>query len=430
MSRGPRAAACALAALVALIAGIVLVAGTGAPPGSATDRPDASDGPHRTASGVSREVSARAALASLVTAWADGDRARFVDSAADTAPAAARAAATWRGLTRLDVQRWNLRYVRAAVPAPGSLADSTAVVEATWSQRGWQAPATARVTVDLAQPRTAGEGAGVLAVRGAPGSPMPLWALHSRSVHMENGRAVVVLPGGASEQRVGSLARQVTRARAQVNAVVPGSGTSGRPLVVVAPRSTAQFARVLGQSPDTYAGIAAVTTTVDGSSRATAPVHVVLNPDVFAGLSPVAAQVVLTHEVTHAMTNAAAGGLPLWVAEGFADHVALRDSGVPARLAASQALAPTRRHGPPRTLPSPEAFAVGSPGLGRAYEQAWLVFRLLDHRYGEKVPVAFYRAVLGGRPVDEALRATTGAGLGDLIARWRAQLTRLARADG
>jgi hypothetical protein len=419
-----------MAALVALIAGLVLVAGTGAHPGGATDRPDASDGPHRTASGVSREVSARAALASLVTAWADGDRARFVGSAADTAPAAARAAATWRGLTKLDVQRWDLRYVRAAVPAPGSLADSTAVVEATWSQRGWQTPATTRVTVDLAQPRTAGKGAGVLAVRAAPGSPMPMWALHPRSVHTDDGHGVVVLPGGASKRQVGSLAQQVTRARAQVAAVVPRSGSPGGRLVVVAPRTTAGFARVLGQSPDAYAGIAAVTTTVDGSSRATAPVHVVLNPSVFARLSPVAARVVLIHEVTHAMTGAAAGGMPLWVAEGFADHVALRDSGVPARLAANQALASTRRHGAPQALPCSGAFAVGSPGLGRAYEQAWLAFRLLDRRYGEKAPMAFYRAVLAGRPVDAALRSTTGAGLGELTARWRAQLTRLARADG
>ena len=259
---------------------------------------------------------------------------------------------------------------------------------------------------------------------------MPLWALHPRSVRADDRRAVVVLPGGASERRIGSLAQQVTTARAQVAAVVSRSARADGPLVVVAPRTAADFARVLGQSPDAYASIAAVTTTVDGSSRATAPVHVVLNPDVFARLSPVAAQVVLTHEVTHAMTNAAAGGMPLWVAEGFADHVALRDSGVSARLAASQALAATRRHGAPRVLPGSGAFAVGSSGLGRAYEQAWLAFRLLDHRYGEKAPVAFYRAVLAGRPVDAALRETTGAGLGDLTARWRAQLTRLARAEG
>ena len=101
----------------------------------------------------------------------------------------------------------------------------------------------------------------------------------------------------------------------------------------------------------------------------------------------------------------------------------------PLRVAAGQALTAVRRSGPPRTLPGTADFAVGAHGLGRAYEQAWLAFRLLGRRYGTAATVAFYDAVLAGRPVGTALRVTTGSDLAAVTAQWRAQLTRLARAQ-
>jgi hypothetical protein len=87
-----------------------------------------------------------------------------------------------------------------------------------------------------------------------------------------------------------------------------------------------------------------------------------------------------------------------------------------------------RRDGPPPALPGADAFALGAGGLDRAYEQAWLAFRLIGRRHGSPAAGAFYDAVLGGRGVDEALRATTGSDLAALTAQWRAELTRLARA--
>jgi hypothetical protein len=120
--------------------------------------------------------------------------------------------------------------------------------------------------------------------------------------------------------------------------------------------------------------------------------------------------------------------MPLWVAEGFADYVALRDGAVPLRLAAAQALAAVRRSGPPGSLPGTADFAVGAHGLGRAYEEAWLAFRLLGRRHGNAATVAFYDAVRAGRPVGAALRTTTGSDVATVTAQWRAELTRLARA--
>src|SRR3546814_6597486 len=78
--------------------------------------------------------------------------------------------------------------------------------------------------------------------------------------------------------------------------------------------------------PGDYANIAAVTTTVDGSLSPSAPVHVFVNPQMWAGLKPQGAQVVMSHEAVHVVTGAAiTSGVPLWLLEGFADYVALRD---------------------------------------------------------------------------------------------------------
>ncbi len=433
-------AACSGVAVVAVAVAAVLVGG--GQDQRARDLPDRGAAAAATTASDSeqREADARASLNTLTAAWRGHDRERFVASAADTAAAARWAGATWNAMTALRVRRLDLRYVAGAVPPAGSPADGSAVVDVTWSQPGWQTPATTQLTLDLLDDDHAGGGAdvggegGVLSLRARTGSPMPPWALHPSSVVRGNGATLVVLPAGGSARRAagGSAAElrsMVSTARAQVDGVLSRSQQpSAGPLTVVAPGSTAAFGQVLGAPPADYEGIAAVTTTVDGSVRAAVAAQVVLNPAVFDVLGPVAAQVVLTHEATHATTGAAAVSMPLWVAEGFADYVALRDGAVPLRLAAAQALAAVRRSGPPSSLPGTADFAVGAHGLGRAYEEAWLAFRLLGRRHGNAATVAFYDAVLAGRAVGTALRTTTGSDLATVTARWRAELTRLARA--
>ena len=90
----------------------------------------------------------------------------------------------------------------------------------------------------------------------------------------------------------------------------PG-GPAGAP--AVGPRTGRRGARhrrrtssaALGAEPGTYDQIAAVTTSVDGTTGADAPVHVFVNPDVFGSLEPTGAQVVMSHEATHVATDAA-----------------------------------------------------------------------------------------------------------------------------
>ena len=94
-------------------------------------------------------------------------------------------------------------------------------------------------------------------------------------------------------------------------------------------RVAAALDATLDAADGTYAGIAAVTTTVDGSGSPDAPVHVFVNPDVTRGLRGAGAQVVMSHELVHVATDAATSTVDLWLLEGFADYVALRDVPLP-----------------------------------------------------------------------------------------------------
>lgn len=374
--------------------------------------PAASTGP----AGVDeREAEAREQLDALATAWRRHDRQAFVAVGADPD----WGARTWTALTALDVDRFALRYVGADVPRAGSTVDSTAVVDATWRLPGWDEPVSSQLLVDFVDD-------GVATMRPLTGAPVPLWAVGAvRSVGVGGGATVLLLPGTSSHLS-GSVTRQVDRARARVEDLLPGTLDRTHPLLVVTPARSAQFAAVLG-SPHGWDAIAAVATTVDGSATDTVPDLVVLNPAVFGRLGPTGAQVVLAHEATHIATGAAASGAPAWVVEGFADLVALRGLGVPLRTAASRTLAAVRRDGPPRHLPGYAEFRTEAHGLGRAYEQAWLACRMLEQRYGLAATVRFAREVTDGRPLRLALRDELGTDLETVTADWQAELTRLSR---
>lgn len=415
----------------AWVSGLVLVAVTAtAVVLAGADRPDApGQGAASAASeAAGREVRARAVLEAAETAYRSGDRLAFLAAAADTADARRWAAVTWRALSDLSVRDLTLRHVAADLPEESSGASeavssgaSSAVVETSWTQPGWSEPATTSVLVDL-------DGSGELVgTRAQPDAAAPLWALAPLQVTRTPSTSLVTVgsqrPTGASVR----LPRQVRAAGAQVDAVLPPTltSTTGR-LLVVLPRGHRGFRQLLGSDED-YAGIAAVTDSVDGEMRADGAAQVVLNPAVLGRLGPVGTRVVLAHEATHAATGATAGRLPLWVVEGFADFVALHQGGVPVRVAAGRAIADVGRQGLPTRLPGAAAFQVGVHGLGHAYELAWLAFRTVEAEHGAGAVLDFYRRVQAGRSVDEALRASTGAGVDRLTADWRAALGRLAR---
>ena len=84
--------------------------------------------------------------------------------------------------------------------------------------------------------------------------------------------------------------------------------------------------------------------------------HVFVNPDVFGRLRTAGAQVVMSHEAVHVATDAARSTVPLWLLEGFADYVALRDVDLPISTTAGQIIRQVRRDGVPEALPGPVEF--------------------------------------------------------------------------
>ena len=372
---------------------------------------------------VTRSVSpglAAQTLADFVHAVHDGDReaARALAPADD--PAAGNLLAAVVGnADRIDVTDFTLRYVDAE-GALGTDGDWTAAVDATWRFAGFdRAPARAELSVHL---REDGDRV-ALAGFGGGDRVSPLWLAGPLQVRRSAGTLVLV-DGTAAE--ADTYARRASAAVPVVRRVLPDWG---RGLVVEVPASVDALDRVLDAEPGTYDQIAAVTTSADGSLAPDAPVHVFVNPDVFGGLRPTGAQVVMSHEATHVAAGAWTSQMPLWLLEGFADYVALRDVGLPVSRSAAQVIAEVRRNGPPRALPGAAEFGTRATHLGATYESAWLACRLLAREGGQQALVGFYRAVDGGRPVGAALESAFGLSVRGFTRQWRDELSDLALSE-
>ena len=315
----------------------------------------------------------------------------------------------------LHVTGFSLRYVdRAGGVAPGGA--FTAYARASWRFGGFDPrPETMEIRVRFA------ERDGQLAIAGLGGGDRrsPLWLSGPVDVRRSRDALVLVQGDAAEADRVAGLA---AHAVPQVRRVLPGWGGH---LVVEVPATEQRLASALRADPGQYAGIAAVTTSVDGSPARRAPVHVFVNPQTFLPLRQQGAQVVLTHEATHVATSAATSASPIWLVEGFADYVALRAQRLPLRTSAARVIALVRTAGVPSHLPGRRAFATGAPHLEARYEGAWLACRLLAHSAGPAALVSFYRAVDAGQPVGAALRSHVGFGLRGLTERWRTLLAHL-----
>ena len=136
----------------------------------------------------------------------------------------------------------------------------------------------------------------------------------------------------------------------------------------------------------------------------------------------------MSHEAAHVATDAATSALPLWLLEGFADYVALRD--VPTCRCASTA-GQIIRAGPPRrrarALPGAGEFDTATTHLGAAYEAAWLACRLLAERGASGGLVRFYRRARRRPTSTRRFGRLFGFGEPELHrGSWRASLTDLA----
>ncbi|MET1037832.1 MAG: hypothetical protein ABW075_06130 [Aeromicrobium sp.] len=328
---------------------------------------------------------------------------------------------TWRSLQAVAAPGATFRYISGGEVPDRADGSATAVAEVEWrpsGESGLDPAVTHRSTVDLT---VTPQDDGTLSIVGAgqQAGSAPLWLLGAVTVDRDDRRVVLSIDGGGVDRPVPEMASQ---ARSAVERAVPDARGD---LVVVSPATQAQMAAMVGQPEDAVAQIAAVTTDIDGDT-ATRDAVVVLNPDVFATMDQRAAQVVLSHEATHALTPAVGTTAANWVVEGFADYVALRDDPAPLTVSAGQILREVSAGRGPTQLPADADFGSTQHGLGAVYESAWMVFRMLGEQHPPSALVTFYEAVIGGAPVDEALETSFGLTVDQLTSDWLDYLTKSA----
>ena len=319
----------------------------------------------------------------------------------------------------LDLGDVGARYVdQVGTVAPDG--SWSAVAEVAWRVEGDSSASQADVVVSFAPD---GDGLGIVGFGGTDSARrgrVPLWLRDELSVSRSRG-VLVMVDGSPSE--ADAVAERVRRGIEVVRRVLPAWRA---PVVVEVPASAADLDETLGAEPGTYAGIAAVTATAGVATGDTAPVHVFVNPDVTAGLRRAGAQVVMSHELVHVATDAARGGTEPWLVEGFADYVALRDTGLPDRTTLGRAIAAVRRDGVPDDLPTAGDFDTRAADLQARYEEAWLACRIIAERLGERGLVSVYDFAVAGTAAPTAL-ARAGLRPRELVRIWRARLQGLTR---
>lgn len=372
----------------------------------------------------SRADAASELLRELTAALEAGTRRGVLPLAAPGEPTARRELAAVLGNVRaLGIEDLSMRYVdgdqgRTSPADRRRFGDAAWVADVvlSWRIAGYD-EGTSSMEVALTLVDTP-DGVAFGSATGDYDAPAPLWLLDELTV-ARTARALVVVADESDLERYSALVRNAVR---DVRAVIPG--WRGR-LVVQVPASPEQLHRLLDVEPGTYDSIAAVTATVDGSLRASAPVHILVNPEVFAGLGERGSQIVMSHEAAHVAVDAATTTMPLWLLEGFADYVALARTDLPVSVTASQILAEVRRSGPPRALPGADEFDPASQHLGSSYEAAWLACRLIAREYGERGLIGFYEAVDEGVPMEDAF-GRLGTTERAFTRLWRGYLRELA----
>ncbi len=378
--------------------------------------------------GPDSDAALRAALDARARAVLRHDQAAFLDSVDPTATGFRNAQReVFRNLLELPIAAWSYRLQRTGAFPLTSESDAqrrvAAQVELDYTLRGYDtAPVSSVAYLTMTErgghwyvaAQTDGEPAG-LHTTVQPWDQGPLTVL--------NGRHSLVLGQGDT--------RLLTGYADLADAAVPVVRNAwpehwpGRAILEVPPTEAA-MAALLGAQPSAYQGIAAVTTAeLRGNGSGSAPAdRVVVNPQAFAGLSPLGRRVVLTHELTHVATRTATTpNTPLWLTEGFAEWVGNTGTGQPVRQVAAELRADVRAGRQPRQLPGSADFGSGGSGLPQAYEGAWLACRMVAEQWGSATLVKLYRAA-GRTSADAALRGTVGVGLDEFTARWRAYVAK------
>lgn len=365
---------------------------------------------------VSRERVLAAQVRALGEAWDARSADRFATAAGTSTRAGAFARQTFAALTALDVRGVDLRLVDTLGGTSPDVVEAAVAVSWTPAPRLGPSLPTDEAEVTLSFRRGAQARTWDLESAGPGDGPVPLWLAGAVQVVPVDDAEVVAV--GTSPTVTGRVRALVRRGVEQVTRTLPDAS---RAPVVVAPTSTAVAAALLGEDTASLAPLAAVTSTPDGRASTATGSVVVLNPEVFARLDERDAQLVVTHELTHALSEVP-WRAPLWVVEGFADWVALGDDDRSPREVASALLTRVRDQGAPDELPTAAEFTASADGLGATYEAAWLVFVVLQELGTPQDVVAFYEDVRDGAAVGPALERRFGVDEQQLLGRWQRYL--------
>ena len=220
---------------------------------------------------------------------------------------------------------------------------------------------------------------------------------------------------------------------AEVDAAVPrveevwGKGWPRKVLVLVT-RTEEEMADLLGGKASSYSQLAAITRGELGVPEETAAAErVVINPRAYADLSDIGKRVIMLHEITHvAVRSATQEWTPMWLAEGFADYIGYRTSGLAVKFIAQELVEDLRNGLVPAALPSDADFDTANARLPQAYEMAWLACRMIAEKHGQDKLLAFVRqaGAPGGSAasVDAAFTSVLNTTLAQFTKDWRAYL--------
>ncbi|HEX3825716.1 MAG TPA: hypothetical protein VHV82_00460 [Sporichthyaceae bacterium] len=198
-----------------------------------------------------------------------------------------------------------------------------------------------------------------------------------------------------------------------------------RQVLIEVTRTEDEMATLLGGAPSAYRQLAAVTRGELGTVEATsAAERIIVNPKAFGELSEVGRRVIMGHEITHVAVRASTQSwTPRWLAEGLADYVGYRDSGLSTEVIAQELAADVRRGRVPDALPVDDAFAATDSDLAQAYEMSWLACRMIAERYGgPDTLIAFYRAVGsagGANQIEKAFGEVLSTSRQQFTGQWR-----------
>ncbi|WP_156870189.1 peptidase MA family metallohydrolase [Sporichthya polymorpha] len=201
-----------------------------------------------------------------------------------------------------------------------------------------------------------------------------------------------------------------------------------RKVLVLVTRTEQEMADLLGGKASNYAQLAAITRGELGvAEESAAAERVVINPRAYADLSEVGKRVIMIHEITHvAVRSATQEWTPMWLAEGFADYIGYRTSGLSVQFIAQELVDDLRNGLKPRTLPSDSDFDTTNPKLPQAYEMAWLACRMIAEQHGQDALLQLVRTA--GAPggsaasVEEAFTSVLGTTLAEFTVDWREYL--------